>query len=258
MIDQLEHTALARTVRGGVGQPAVRAIEPRELMLWIVAHHDQGWDVVDAEVGLDAETGLPWNLVRTPIPAVLRSGARGPALAESHHPFAGLLVSMHVFGLYCGRYGLSDKIFVNLVPAEHKPAVEALLADEQARQTRLRATLANDPKLAPFVDERALFHNYKLLQFFDTLALYFNCTHAAARGRSLFHNVPRRFGDEVSITVEPVGPAEYRVDPYPFCEPRLRFRCAGRRMTPLPAGTDVPRALSALPVEEESFTLVAP
>ncbi len=81
VIDQLEHTVLAGRFAVEWGNAQFGALEPQELMLWIVAHHDQGWDVVDAEVGRDAETGLPWNLVHTPIPAVLRSGARGPQLA---------------------------------------------------------------------------------------------------------------------------------------------------------------------------------
>jgi hypothetical protein len=207
-------------------------------------------------VGRDAD-GLPWNLVRTPIPAVLRSGARGPELAEAHHPFAGLLVSMHVVGLYCGRYGLSDKVFVDLVPAEHRPAVDEVLARERSRQARLRAQLAVDPSLAPFVEERVQFHNYKLLQFFDTLALYFNCTHEGERGRATFANVPRAPGDDVTVTVERVDGDLYRVEPYPFRLSRLTFRCEGRYVTPQPAGTDMALHLAGLPVTRESFTLVA-
>lgn len=258
VIDQLEHTALAGRFAGAWGNAEFAALAPRELMLHVVAHHDDGWDVVDAEVGRDPGSGLPWNLVRTPIPEILRSGARSPELAEAHHPFCGLLVSMHVYGLYCGRYGMSDKVFVDLVPAEHKPAVAALLAHEKARQERLRIRLSDDPVMAQYVFEEALFHNYKLLQLFDTLALYFNCTHEAARGRASFAHVPRRRGQDVTLAVERVDAGVYRVDPWPFCKPRLTFGCAGRFVEPQPPRSDVARLLATLPIEHETFTLVAP
>jgi hypothetical protein len=258
VIEQLEHTALAGRFAAAWGNDGFAPLAPHALMLWVVAHHDEGWDLVDAEIGRDADSGLPWNLVRTPIPAILRAGARSPELAERSHPFSGLLVSMHVYGLYCGRYGLSDKVFVDTVPAEHKPAVEELLTRELARQDRLRQRLADDPELAQYVFEEALFHNYKLLQFFDTLALYFNCTHDAARDRVRFTNVPRRRGDEVTITIERIDEKLYRLAPYPFARPRLTFGCAGRFVAPQPARTDVVRLLGTLPVEHETFTLVAP
>jgi hypothetical protein len=239
------------------GNDEFTALEPRELMEYVALHHDEGWDIVDAAIGRDPKTGLPYNLVATPIPEIIKSGARGPALNEAHHPYCGLVSSMHTYGLYTGRYGMSDKVFVDIVPPEHKPAVEDLLATERGRQERLKAKLAHDPVYAPWVEETALFHNYKLLQFFDTLSLYFNCTPDAARGRSVFPNVPRAVGDDVSVTVERVSEGVYSLSPYPFRDRGLQIECVGRALAPQPEGTNMPAALAAAPLTKEIVTLEA-
>ncbi len=255
VIEQLEHTRMAGQFAAAWGNDAFSPLAPKELMEYVVLHHDEGWDIVDAAIGQDASTGLPYNLVRTPIPDIIKSGARGPALNERQHAFCGLVSSMHTYGLYTGRYGMSDKVFVDMVPAEHKPAVEDLLATERARQARLRGLLADSPATAAWVEDDALWCNYKRLQFFDTLSLYFNCAPEPARGREVFDNVPRVAGEDVSIAVERVGEGEYRVSPYPFGPDPLRIDVRARRLAPQPPDTDMRAAIDAAPAVTETITL---
>lgn len=257
VIDQLEHTRMAGRFAARWGNDAFAPLHPRPLMEYVVTHHDQGWDIIDASIGRDPDTGLPYNLVSTPLPDIVRTGRRGPDLNEAHHPFCGLISSMHTYGLYTGRYGMSDKVFVDMVADEHRPAVEDILAAEKGRQDRLRADLAAAADTAAWVTDEALFHNYKLLQFFDTLSLYFNCTHEDARGSSVFPNVPRAVGDDVDVTVRRVGAGVYAFDPFPFDDARVAVTCAGRWLSPLPEGADVPAALAAAPEFVETVTLVA-
>lgn len=257
VIEQLEHTAMAGRFAAAWGNDAFAAPEPRDLIEYVVAHHDQGWEGIDAAIGRDPETGLPYNLVRTPLPLVVRSGARGPDFNERRHPYCGLLSSMHTHGLYCGRYGLSDKVFVDMVGPEHRPAVDDLLATERARQDRLKAALAADPATAPWVEEARLLGAYKLLQFFDTLALYFNCTHETARGNSVFLNVPRAPGDDVAITVSRVEAGVYRFDPFPWRADGVAIACAGRWLEPQPEGTDMRAAIDAASAHTEVVRFVA-
>lgn len=257
VIDQLEHTRMAGRFAARWGNHEFSRLDPEDLMLYVITHHDQGWAGIDAEIGRDPATGLPYNLVQTPLPEVIRSGRRGPDFNQAHHAFCGLISSMHTVGLYTGRYGLSDKVFVDLMAPEHRPAVDDLLAAERGRQERLIAVLAADERTAAWVDEARLFHNYKLLQFFDTLALYFNCTHEAARGRSVFLNVPRAIGDDVAVTVDRVDAGVYSFDPFPFASPRVDVACGGRWLAPLAEGADVAAALAAAEVDTEVVTLVA-
>lgn len=258
IIPQLEHSRLAGQFAAAWGNQRFASLEPRALMEQLVDAHDRGWDETDAEIGRDPATGLPWNLVSTPLPAMVRSSRRGPELNEVEHPLIGLLSSMHSWGLYHGRYGLSDKVFVDRIPAEHRAEVDVMLADERARQARLRDQLAADPTTAPWVDEAALFDNYRLLQFFDTLALYFNCTPDAERRTASFGNVPVQRGEQVVVEVARVAPGTYRVSPYPFARAPLVVTCAGRWLAPQPEGSSMPEALRAAPGDVETITLVPP
>jgi hypothetical protein len=257
IIAQLEHSRFAGRLAAAWGNQEFAPLSPRELMEYTVVHHDDGWEAVDANVGRVAETGLPWSLVTTPVPELVKSSARGSERNERAHPYCGLLSSMHSYGLYHGRYGLSDKVFVHAIPPKDRPAVDDMLAGEVARQARLKALLASDRATAPWVEDAALFHNYKLLQFFDTLALYFNCTHEAARGAARFSNVPRGVGDDVTVTVSRIDASVYRVAPFPFAENVLAIACEQRRLAPQPEGTNLVRALAAAPVERETVRLIA-
>jgi hypothetical protein len=255
VILQSEHTKLAGAFAEAWGNDRFAPLFPRGPMLDLVAHHDDGWDQIDASIGRDPSTGLPWNLVKTPIPELVKSSKRSPELAAKIHPWASLLSSMHTHGLFHGRYGLSDKIFVKMIPAEHQPAVADMIAGEEARRADLRTKLAADPETAAWVEEQALFRSYKHLQFFDTLALYFNCTADPARGRATFPSVPEGPGREVTITVERVAASEYSVDPWPFAGDRLVVTVDGKRVAPQPEGTSMPVAIAAAPIERETITL---
>jgi hypothetical protein len=255
--EQLEHTRFAGRFAAVWGNAEFEPLRPKELMEHLVTHHDDGWDVIDSEIGRDPSTGLPWNLVQTPLSDVVKSSSRGPDLLEAYHPYCGLLSSMHSYGLYHGRYGLSDKVFMKMIAPEHKPAAEDMLQKELGRQQRLKAKLAADPAFAPLVEEKALFSNYKLLQFFDTLALYFNCTAESARGPATFLNVPRRVGDDVSIEVRREKEGVYKVSPFPFAIDGIEVICAFRRLLPQDEGTNLARALAAVPLEIETVRFVA-
>lgn len=264
VISQLAHTALAARFAAAFGNGRFAALTPRGLMEFVVAHHDEGWAEVDARMPRDPRTGLPCSLVETPMALLLETGPASAAFNEAHHPFCGLLVSMHVWGLYNGRYGLSDRVLVERVPAEHKPAVTAMLDGELARQARLRAALAAVPGGQELASEQLLRHDYKLLQFFDTLALYFNCTAEADRGTAHFAAVPAlcpaptpaRPDQDETITVRRLAPGRYAVDPFPFARTPLVVECEGRRLAPCAPETDMAAALAAAPIEYEIITLV--
>ena len=225
---------------------------PYEPMVYVAAHHDEGWQPIDARAEMDEQTGLPYHLTQTPLPYLLQTSVGSPEFNAAHHPYSGIMSSMHTYGLFNGRYGLSDKIFIDLVPSEHKASVQNMLDTELIRQAQLTEQLSADPETAVYATSEALFHNYKLLQFFDTLALYFHMSHEAARGESHFLNVPRAVGDDVTLTVKPVKPGTYHLSPYPFQEDNLALSYRGRWMRPQPIGTDLKALMNETePVIEE-------
>ena len=257
VVPMSDHTSLADQFAAAFGNENFAGLNPEGLMRFLVANHDAGWNEVDARMPMDPNTGLPCNLLQTPMDDLVQTGAPSAAFNEEHHPYCGLLISMHVYGLYHGRYGLSDKIVVDLLPKEVRPKFDTMLNAELARQERLKSSLSADPAMVEYVDETMLFHNYKLLQFFDTLSLYFCMEHPDRREQSTFLNVPKSVGNDVSVTVTPLDDGTYQVSPFPFKGASLEVELPGHAMMPQAPGEDIQAVLTATPKTSEKVTLVA-
>src|SRR5947209_1523585 len=185
-----EHTALSGQFARAFGNQQFEPIEPHDVMVYAISHHDAGWTEFDRNPATDASTGLPYNLVDTPAEHITVTSKGSPDFNQRHHPYSGLMSSMHSWGLYNGRYGLSNMVLIDRFPPEQRPLVEEMLAGEIARQQRLKSEIAADPQTAPWLGEQHLFQNYKQLQFCDLLALYFNRIHPSERGEQQFDHVP--------------------------------------------------------------------
>ena len=132
-----EHLQLASQLAENFGNDTFARPEPSDYFLYACRWHDKGWKDLDDNPPLDPETGLPYNLVETPIPIITLTGCRSPEYNEAHHAYCGLLDSMHIWGLYNGRYGLSDKVLIDIVPEQHRLAADTMLSTERQRQERL-------------------------------------------------------------------------------------------------------------------------
>lgn len=252
VIRMAEHTALSDQFAEAFGNKDFEAVTDPATR-FIIANHDAGWADLDNEYRIDPETGFPYNLAETPFELIMGTSKGSPDINEAHDAFSGLLSSMHSWGLYNGRYGLSDIVLLDKVAEQNVPAAEKMLAHEEARQERLKETLRAAPETQEKVAEDRLMQAYKQLQFFDTLALYFNRIHEGAREQAVFPHVPQSATADADITVTPVAEGEYRVSPWPFAGDRLTVAFDGRYMTP-DAGASDP---AALPVASQSVTLVA-
>jgi hypothetical protein len=264
VITMAEHTEFAGRAARAFGNDEFEPVAPRDEMLFVIDHHDQGWAELDAAPGLDPDTRLPYSLTRTPFAEIITTSARSPNFNEAHHPYSGLLSSMHSWGLYNGRYGMSDRVLLDLIAAEHRPEVEIMLDGEIARQERIKASLADDPETAAWIEPEHLFQNYKQLQFFDTLALYFNLTGADEREATSFAHVPMTGSEDATVALRPMGSGTYGLAPYPFAEDELEMSFTGRNMAPVDAsaGSDLGREevaalLREAPAGEERVRFVA-
>jgi hypothetical protein len=256
VIEQPDHAAACGRLAAVFGNDAFAPPEPRDLVIFTVTHHDEGWVPVDGLAEASPATGLPHHLTQTPLPYLLRTSKGSPDFNEAHHPFCGLLSSMHTVGLFNGRYGLSDFVFIDRVPAEYRAAADALLTAETARQERLKAVLRADPATAAWVEDTALFDNYKRLQFFDTLALYFQLTHAEARRATRFLNVPDGRGTDHTITVTPQPDGTYALSPWCFADDVVEVITLGRYLRPQPGLADFRAVFAATPKEAQRYRLV--
>ena len=221
-----EHAALAGKLAEHFGNQyfALPPI-PREIFIDLVYHHDDGWKAIDDQPPLDAE-GLPFDLQETPSRYLFEIINTSPAINEKRHPLAGLLDSMHLYGIYTGRYGLSDPPDWGHYTPEEKQQLRQVLDQELARQERLKSELAG----MPWLHEEYLWTAYKLLQFFDMLALYFNRKAAGTRATESFEHVPWHTDEDVCVSVHEVEKGIYHLVPFPFHDFPCEFSCQGMRM----------------------------
>ena len=254
-----DHTLFAGQLARAFGNERFEPVAPRDVVIDMVDNHDRGWSEWDAAPEADPLTRLPYSLARTPMETVLRTNVGSPDFNEERHAYAGLLSSMHTSGLYNGRFGYSDHIVLDKIADADRPGVDAMLEGERRRRERLTDRLATDPETRPWVADRHVFQTYKQLQFFDALALYFNMNHADERSRVSFQHVPLDAGDDVTITIEPVGDRRYLLRPYPFAADPLELSFRGRHMTPMATGDQRSAAeiLDEIPYSEEAVTLTA-
>jgi len=252
-----QHTALSAQFAERFGNERFAPIEPRAQMLYIIGHHDAGWKELDRTALRDPATGLPYNLVQTPFEHIVATSKASPDFNGATHPYCELLSSMHSWGLYNGRYGMSDKLLLDSLADENRAIADDMLDFEIERQDRLKASLVADPDTAPWVEEAHLMQNYKQLQFFDTLALYFNCVPEGKRTETRFDHVPMTACEDTSIDITPVAAGRYALNPYPFDDDDIEFGFAGRYLAPQSDGESVGPALERALVETQTLRLVA-
>jgi hypothetical protein len=253
-----EHTALCGQFARVFGNDAFEPLSPLDPMVYVISHHDAGWTEFDRDPVTDDKTGLPYNLIETPAAYITVTSRKSPEFNERQHPFCGLISSMHSWGLYNGRYGLSNYVLIKQFPEQELPIAERMLDGELERQKRLKAEIAKDADLADRLDPSKLFQNYKQLQFIDTLALYFNRVHPSERGPQTFEHVPRSADQDTPVTITPREAGVYAVSPFPFAPTSAEFAFAGRRVAPRARQDNGgwPEVLRRAPTEWERFRLV--
>jgi Protein of unknown function (DUF3891) len=258
-ITMYEHNALCMQFAHAFGNDRFEPLVPADLMSYVISHHDAGWLEFDREPQIDPTTGLPFNLVDTPPEFITVTSRLSPDFNQRHHSYCGLISSMHSWGLYNGRYGLSKLVLLDKIAAKDRPLADKMLNGELERQEHLKAELAQCPQARAWLDERKVFQNYKALQFIDTLALYFNRIHPGERIEQTFENVPLSSEQDVAITIRPAGASTYQLSPFPLAANQAEFAFCGRRISPADGNRSGgwPAALKQLPTEWENFRLVA-
>ena len=131
-----EHTALSHQFARAFGNERFQGPDPNDLMFHVVLHHDAGWAEFDRNPVTDQATGLPYNLVETPAEYITVTSRGSPEFNQRQHPFCGLMSSMHSWGLYNGRYGLSRMVLIDKIPPHDRPLAQRMLDGEIDRQKR--------------------------------------------------------------------------------------------------------------------------
>jgi hypothetical protein len=259
-----EHLELCGILGRAFGNDQFERLSPFDEVIYVIDNHDRGWDYYDTRPGLDSDMHLPYLMSKTPVPASVKTNKGSPDFNETHHPYCGLISSMHSWGLYNRRYGFTQFVVRTrqstsiTVQDAFRPLRDAMLAGELERQQRLKKQLAENPATSGWLAENHVFQNYKQLTFIDTLSLYFHLYHAGERGEETFIHVPKSAEEDSTVTVKKLADDRYSLDPFPFRE-SLKLTCRGRYAMPFPADFNeegLGAALAALPTDRQTYHLV--
>jgi len=269
-ITQPDHAALAGQFAEHWGNDTFERPDPYAAMALVAATHDDGWWKYDRKPHI-GDDGLV-NFVSVPADDWVEFYDDGISNVAELNRYAGLLASMHGSGLRRRRYGLSASW------PDTQPAFEEFVTREEERQTELAGELVElgeddderlpneDVELLTTLHERGeppedsesrLWCNYELLQVWDVLSLTFGTTESP--GETTIEDVPTAPGEEVTMTVKPLGDAEFELDPYPFDESPLTVSVPARTVPKGDYDTedDLCRAYYAGEYETVEFTLRA-
>jgi hypothetical protein len=206
---QTDHADLAAQLAAAWGGPGFARPEPYAPLLHAARRHDDGWATWEQQPRL-GDDGAPQSFVDVPAPVHLAFYRAGVECVTDEDPAAGLLVSMHMSGLYRQRYDVMPSPPRSL-PEDERDLVDAFVQQEEDRQVALRSMLD--------ADEAWRWTSYALLQVFDVVSLYFGLADVEVGVPGACEGVPTVAGEEATrIAIEPLGPWRVRFDPWPFAE----------------------------------------
>jgi hypothetical protein len=222
---QTDHAVLSGQFAESWGNERFEKVRPFRSVVTATLRHDDGWAVWERAPSLMAVNGdvKPRNFLDVQVGSHLAFYRAMIASVRDDDPYAGLLVSMHGAGIYNGRYGTNPQLRLTFAEDEQQQVDAFVREQEQSYPDAIARVGASE-------EER--WANYKLLQVFDRLSLYF-CMKDVERGEAdTLAPVPVDYaGSETAIQIEPDGPWRVRVDPFPFSGEQARFTLV-RRVIP--------------------------
>jgi hypothetical protein len=221
LIGQTDHSRLVGQLAAHWGNDRFAVPDPYESVVRLATFHDFGWLRYETKPSYDAATGETPEFRKVPTTTRQLEGYAWAAdwLLEDD-PYAKLLVSKHRTGLWRGRYGAikhpPHPDFKNL-GAE----IDAFIATSEAAQETAAGSL----------DARNLWGNYRLLQVWDLLGLYFCCQDPYEEH---IEPVPVTYGDDrqegVRLRMTPKGAGVVAFDPFPFDRRGCRIQLSYKRL----------------------------
>jgi hypothetical protein len=251
LIGQTDHSRLAGQFAAHWGNAQFATPQPYDSVARAAAFHDYGYLRYETSPNFNEETGETPNF---------RDVVTDAKRLEEYQwcfdwlfgtdLYAGTLVNMHRTGLWRGRYNAMRYPEHKIRP--QKPEVDAFVERNEAARAK---TIAQQGW-----NEAELRINYRLLQTWDLLSLYFSCQEPY---EDYIEPVPTSYADRegegVRLTLTPLGGNRIAVDPFPFDVDPCRFQLAARRL-PQPAFADEAafrKAYFQAPIELIEYELVS-
>jgi hypothetical protein len=222
LVGQTDHSRLAGQFAAHWGNARFARPEPFDSIARAAAFHDFGYLRYETSPSFNVETGETPNFRDVTTDATRLEEYQwcfdwllGP------DPYAATIVSMHRTGLWRGRYAA-------MTYPEHKirpqPAdVDAFVVRNEAKRAELIA--------AAGWDAAQMRINYRLMQTWDLMSLYFSCQEPY---EDFIEPVPTSYadaeGEGVRLTLTPLGGNRIAIDPFPFDVNPCTVQLAARRL----------------------------
>jgi hypothetical protein len=225
LVGQTDHSRFVGQLAAHWGNAEFEAPKPFDAVVRAATFHDYGWLRYETSPLIRPETGEPYPFLQVPM-TDLQLGAYQWALdwMADIDPYSGLIVSMHRTGLWKGRYDTIKHPAWRYNLTTLSPEVQLFIARNEEWQERQRATL----------DAKGVWTNYRLMQVWDLLGLYFGCQEPY---EDFVEPVPVSYAggkDEgVALRMTPAGSRRVAFEPYPFdvrpCRAQLSYRRVAQR-----------------------------
>lgn len=221
LIGQTGHSQLVGQLAAHWGNARFARPEPYESVARAATFHDYGWLRYETAPLADAKTGAPLGFRELPTtPEQLGSYQWCVDWMTGIDRYAGLIVSMHRTGLWSARY----ETIAHPPQSTRKlpPEIDAFIARHHPKQEEGRAAFGADQ----------VWTNYRLLQVWDLLGLYFCCQDPYDDHIEpvpvAYNGADRTHGVRLNMTPKDLRTVAF--DPYPFDIRPLNVQLAFRRM----------------------------
>ena len=215
---QEDHAELSAQFAAHWGNQKFSRLRPYDTMVFATTFHDSGYREWEGSPPINLAKGRPYAH-RESIPSFeaveLAAYRKNVEWLRGRDRYASLLVSMHRTGLWANRY---DK-FTSPQGKARERSAEVVAAKQALEAEQEREKQALGRASSTFADE--LWFNFRALQIFDLLSLYFCCDGYAGDEEfkeDLIAPVPLAYEtkEEVELRLIPNGPKSVRFAPYPF------------------------------------------
>ncbi len=223
LIGQTDHSRLVGQFGAHWGNEMFARPEPFDSIARAAAFHDFGWLRYETAPAFDVPSGGTPNFRAIPSDeSKLEEYQWCIDWFLAKDPYAGHIVGMHRTGLWRGRYGAIAH--PEALTRTQPDIVDAFVAKHEARRTRELSDHG--------WDAQQLRTNYRLLQVWDLLGLYFACQNPY---NDYIDPVPVTYataeGEGVKMTLAPLGSRAVRFDPFPFDRQPCHVQLAAHRLS---------------------------
>lgn len=230
LVAQTDHSQLVGQMASHWGNNQFESLRPYDSVVRAAIYHDYAWLLYETSPRVDPNSHQPYGFLQLPLKKPqLDSYQWALDWMKAIDPYSALLMSKHRTGLWKSRYGtIRHPQGYNL--SNPAPEIEEFIAMNEKWQKKIETDF--DPQIFEA--------NYRLMQVWDLLGLYF-CCHEVSEDH--IEPVPVSYSlaadGDVSMKMTPLGATKVKFDPYPFNVRPLKIQLRYKLVAPGPFEDDL-------------------